>query len=113
MLGPSLSRSGRMVMPQKSSYSAFEHEMVIMCGQTRARSKFSGNIFHNMIGTTMGWLTTLNWLELNLSQLPEHHHLDDHFTEAKIKRAIMELPTEKAPGLMILLECFIDLVGYH
>jgi hypothetical protein len=51
--------------------------------------------FKNVIGTTMGRQATRNLSELNfnLSQLPKHHHLDDHFTEAEIKRARMELPT--------------------
>jgi hypothetical protein len=40
----------------------------------------------------------LNWDELNLSRLPADHHPDDPFTEQEVKRAIDELPSEKAPG---------------
>jgi hypothetical protein len=50
-----------------------------------------------VIGTLVGRQSTLNWLELSLRQLLEHHHLDDPFTEDEIKRAITELPVEKAP----------------
>jgi hypothetical protein len=54
--------------------------------------------YQGVIGTPVGRQSTLNWLELSLRQLPEHHHLDDPFTEDEIKRAIIELPTEKTPG---------------
>jgi hypothetical protein len=62
------------------------------------KEQILSDYFQNMIGMKIGGQATLNWSELSLPLFPEHHHLDDPFIEAEIKRAIMELPAEKAPG---------------
>jgi hypothetical protein len=54
--------------------------------------------FQSILGTKEPRLCGLNWSTLNLPRLPDHHGLDAPFTEQEIKKAIDELPAEKALG---------------
>jgi hypothetical protein len=53
--------------------------------------------FLNILGVAEPRQSGINWAELQLPQLAGHH-LDAPFSKAKIKNAIAELTTEKAPG---------------
>jgi hypothetical protein len=53
--------------------------------------------FQKIMGTKEQRQATLNWLMLEMPRLIDHQ-LDAPFTEVEIKRIVMELPVEKAPG---------------
>jgi hypothetical protein len=53
--------------------------------------------FQSVLGSRIPRLATLNWEELSLPQLV-NHHLDAPFSEEEVKAAIDDLPAEKAPG---------------
>jgi hypothetical protein len=48
--------------------------------------------FQRILGTKEPRGCGLNWSELNLTQLPEYHGIDEVFTEYEIKRDIDLLP---------------------
>jgi hypothetical protein len=68
-------------------------------GRTRTKNDFLSH-FQRILGTKEPRGCGLNWSELNLTQLPEYHGIDEVFTEYEIKRDIdlLPLPSEKAPG---------------
>jgi hypothetical protein len=56
------------------------------------------NHFVNLLGQTQARFAGLNWAHLGY----EHHDLitlEGHFEEEEIKKAIMQMTNEKAPGL--------------
>jgi hypothetical protein len=56
------------------------------------------NHFQKILGTKETRQAELNWDDINLTRLPDDHYLDDPVTEQEVKRAIDELPSEKASG---------------
>jgi hypothetical protein len=63
----------------------------------KAKEQTFHSYFQSIIGTVKQRQVTLNWETLNMPTLGDNH-LDDPFSEAEIKRAIDELPSEKASG---------------
>ena len=57
--------------------------------------------YKNLLGTKVGRTRTINWNLLNLP-IVDDANLDAPFMEQEIKPAISELPSEKAPGRMVL-----------
>jgi hypothetical protein len=52
--------------------------------------------FSSILGTAEQRLSSFQWDELELPQLPVNQ-LDAPFSEDEVRKAIVELPTEKAP----------------
>jgi hypothetical protein len=56
------------------------------------------NHFHNILGTKEQRPAMFNWAMLDLPMLPDHHCLDDRFSEEEVRGAILNLHAKKAPG---------------
>jgi hypothetical protein len=73
---------------------------------TKEKEQILHDHFLHIIGTKEHRVTTINWVELDLPLLPEHHQLEIAFSEEEVREVIAELRAEKTSSPDVFMGVF-------